>query len=562
VVTRKEALAHLTARGMPHELRASDMPGGWTLRTFVNAPPTLRELYCEARSDRDFLVYDELRLSFEQTWREACRLAHALFELGVRRGDRVAIAMRNYPEWVIAYMAATSMGAIAVALNALWKPEEMEYGLNHSGSSLLICDEERLERLQGCTPPAGLKVIAVRTRRALPAGVLRYEDVMNRPEMTSMPAIRGGPDDDAVMYFTSGSTGHPKAAVSTHRAVVTAMMSWELDLFAGIATGVIPAPLPNAPQHVTLLAIPLFHVTGSHAVFLMSFRLQRRMVLMYKWDAAKAVDLVEREQVTAFTGTPAITGDLVVEARRQGRPLPTLKTVGGGGASRAPEQVRAIDAVFENAAPNTGWGMTETNAIGVGIQGSDYLTHPESSGRLSAVMDMRIVDEQGREVPVGERGELQVRGSPMMREYWNRPDANAESFDGPWFRTGDVARIDEDGFLYIVDRIKDLVIRGGENIGCGPVEYALQEHPAVLEACVYGVPDERLGEEVGATVYVERPVTAAELQAFLEPRIASFQIPRYIDIVTEPLPRGATGKIFKREIRAVAVARMGLAQAS
>jgi long-chain acyl-CoA synthetase len=232
--------------------------------------------------------------------------------------------------------------------------------------------------------------------------------------------------------------------------------------------------------------------------------------------------------------------------------------VGGGGAPRAPAQVRNIDRTFERAVPNTGWGMTETNAIGTGIAGKDYLDHPESSGRRSAVLDLRIVDEAGNELASGERGELQVRGTSVIRGYWNRPDANAETFVDGWLRTGDVAYLDGDGFLYIVDRIKDLVIRGGENIGCGSVEAALLEHPAVAEASVYGVPDERLGEEVGATVHGPSAADEDELRAFLKPRLAAFEIPRYIRISAAPLPRTASGKILKRQLREEAARELGL----
>jgi long-chain acyl-CoA synthetase len=294
-----------------------------------------------------------------------------------------------------------------------------------------------------------------------------------------------------------------------------------------------------------------------HSVALSSFRLQRRIISMYKWDTARGADIIETEGVTAFTATPAITGDLVAYCRETGRVLPTLTAIGGGGASRAPEQVRAIDVVFEKAYPATGWGMTETNAIGVGIAAGDYLRKPESSGRCAAVLEVRVVDEAGNVMPVGQRGELQVRGASIMRGYYKNPKANAENFvDGDWFKTGDVAVIDDEGFVFIVDRIKDLVIRGGENIGCGAVEYALQEHSLVAEACVYGVPDERLGEEVAATVYAIGNVTPEELRLFLEPRLGKFQIPRYITIEREPLPRGATGKIMKKDIRRDAAARL------
>ncbi len=370
-----------------------------------------------------------------------------------------------------------------------------------------------------------------------------------------------GPDDDAIMLYTSGSTGHPKGAVSTHRNVISALLSWELDGQVAVAMGAVAAPSADAPQASTLLAVPLFHVTGLHAVYLASFRAQRRIVSMYKWDAEKAAEIIERERITAFTAPAAMTGDLVEVARRSRRDLSSLLVVGGGGAPRAPDQVRAIDKAFGKARPNTGWGMTETNAIGAGISAQAYVDHPESSGRSSAVLDLRIVDPQGKVLPVMERGELQVRGTSIMRGYWKRPDANAQAFDGEWMRTGDVAYLDHEGFLYIVDRIKDLVIRGGENIGCGSVEAALLEHPDIREASVYGVPDKRLGEELAATLYATKKIDEGELRAFLAERLARYEIPRYFHFEKEALPRIASGKILKRQLREEMIQRLGAAVA-
>jgi long-chain acyl-CoA synthetase len=460
---------------------------------------------------------------------------------------------------MIAFCAATSIGAIAVAMNALWQPHEMEFGLNDCTPRVFIGDDERLERLAACTTlPEGMRVIAARATTPLPAGARAFEEVLAGAPREAMPECSIAPDDDAIMLYTSGSTGHPKGAVSTHRAIMSALFSWELDGQAGVRMGVYPAPTPDGPQPAGLLGVPLFHVAGSHAVFLQSFRAQRRLVCMYKWDAEKAAEIVERERITSFSAPAAMTGDLVEVARRKGRDLSSLVSVGGGGAPRAPEQVRAIEDAFANARPNTGWGMTETNAIGTGIAGDDYLKRPSSSGRISAVLDLRIVDEEGRELPAHARGELQVRGASIMRGYWRRPQANAETFvEGGWLRTGDVAYVDDEEFVFIVDRIKDLVIRGGENIGCGAVEAALLEHPDVLEASVYGVPDERLGEELGATLCVRKPIAEDALRAFLAPRLARFEIPRYVFMQTEPLPRIASGKILKRQLRDEAAARLG-----
>lgn len=556
MVTREQALAELTAKGQPFEIVETEAIGR-RVRVFANAPKNLRELFEATRSDREFLVYEGERYSYEDTWRQACRLAHALVnDFGVKKGDHVAIAMRNYPEWIFSYAAIASIGAVAIAVNSLWTADEMAHGLTLSGPKVLIADQERIDRVTSLASlPAGLRIIGIRTTKPLPANATAWADIAAKAEQTSMPEVDVAPDDDLQMLFTSGSTGNPKGAVSTHRNVISALVSWELDLHASWATGLLtPAPAdPPPPQTAMLLAIPLFHVTGLLACYMQSYRFQRRMILMYKWDVERGAEIIEREGITHMTATPAITGDLVAFSRSTGRKFPTLTQIGGGGAARAPEQVRAIASVFEKAYPGTGWGMTETNAIGVGIAADDYLRKPESSGRVSAVLDIRVVDQNNTPLPAGERGELQIRGASIVKGYYKNPKANAAEFiDGDWFRTGDVAVIDEEGFVFIVDRIKDLVIRGGENIGCGAVEYALQEHPAVQEACVYGVPDERLGEEVATTLYLSQPVSEAELRAFLETRLAKFQIPRYFRFETEPLPRGATGKILKKDIRAQA----------
>jgi long-chain acyl-CoA synthetase len=312
-----------------------------------------------------------------------------------------------------------------------------------------------------------------------------------------------------------------------------------------------------AVQPGTLLAVPLFHVTGLHASYLVSYRLQRRMVCMYRWDAEAAAALIEREKLSSVVAPAAVTGDLVRVAQQGRYDLSSLLAVGGGGAPRAPEQVRQIAASFGNALPNIGWGMTETNAIGAGNSGEDYLRKPASSGRCALVLQLKVVDDAGNTLPPRQRGELLVRGTSVFGGYWKRPEANAQAFvDGDWFRTGDVAFIDDEGFLFIVDRIKDLIIRGGENIGCGHVEAALLLHPRVQEAAVYAVPDERLGEEVGATVYASEGLDLDELRQFLATHLARFELPRHVVLATQPLPRTPSGKIFKRQIREAALAQI------
>jgi long-chain acyl-CoA synthetase len=554
-LSRADALKQLTAPGQPFAMQLVDI-GGNPCRVYVNAPNSLRELFAENRSDETFFVYEDERYSFEDMYQRAATIAATLVnDYGVGRGDRIAIAMRNYPEWIMAFTAITSIGAIAVAMNALWGPEEMAYGLSHSGARLVFADQERVDRLARCEPSLDIDIIGVRLKEPVASGVRLISDILATP--AAMPTAEIDPDEDTLILYTSGSTGHPKGAVSSHRAVISALLSWEIDAAASaLINNTEPLVLPY--QIATLLGVPLFHVAGSHAVYLSCYRSQRKLVGMYKWDVETAAELIEREQIASFVAPAAMTGDLVEAALRTQRDLSSLLVVGGGGAPRAPDQVKRIATTFKQAIPNTGWGMTETNAIGTGISGQDYLDRPSSSGRVAAVLDVAIMDEAGNHLPQGQRGELMVRGTSMIRGYWDNPAANASSFTDGWFHTGDVAYLDEEDFVFIVDRLKQLIIRGGENIGCGEVEAALLNHPDVIEASVYGVPDERLGEEIGATVYVRQAVDEEALRGFLVDHLARFKIPRYISSTFAVLPRIASGKIDKIELRAKHGKALGL----
>ena len=561
VQQRLDAFARITAVGEPYELvDREDIRG--PVQTFVNAPTSLRQVYEDAASDVEFVVAEDQRWTFAEFWNDAATIGHLLVhDLGVRKGDRVAISMRNYPEWMLAFTAATSVGAIAVAMNSLWNADEMAYGLTDSGAKVLFADAERLALLESMAEPIeGLQVVAVR-HTGSPAADVELAGRMAEIGSVPMPEVDIAPTDSALILYTSGSTGHPKGVLSNHHNVIVALMAWEVEYGALTERpGNVVAPEEGSGLvPASLLGIPLFHVLGLHAVFLASFRGQRKLVAMYKWDASVAAELIERERIVTFTGPPAVSGDLVRVAQSEGRDLSSLLSVGGGGAARPPEQVGQIDDTFEKALPNTGWGMTETNAIGTIIFGAEYSERRLSSGPALCVIDLRVVDDNGNELQPGERGELQVRGPSMFREYWNKPEATADSFaeDG-WFKTGDVAYIDTDGHLFIVDRIKDLIIRGGENIGCGGVEAALSSHPNVIEAAVYSVPDDRLGEEVGTTMYVTEDFDETELREYLVDHLAKYEIPRYITKLTEPLPRTGSGKLLKRQLRDDTITELGL----
>ena len=542
---RDQLIEQFTSPGMDYEVLFEDLPGG-SFRVFKKAPKQLKDLYDSARSEETFLVFENERYTFNQVSDLAAQLGNGLLKkFNLNQGDRVAISMRNYPEWVIAFNAITSMGCVAVSMNSLWQSEEMAFALNDSGSKVLIADEERVARYAEIRSQTSVRVVSVRTQR--------WNEIAHSWEslldyQSSTLSCSAQPDDLATILFTSGSTGHPKGVPSSHRKILNALLSWELDAKLNVELGYVSSNT-SVNQPATLLGVPLFHATGSHAVMLASYRSQRKIVSMRKWDVEQAAFLIQREQISSFVGPATMTGDLERLARASKYDLSSMIAIGGGGSPRAPEQVKQIEKSFTAALPSTGWGMTETNAIGVGIAGTDYLEHPSSSGRISAIIDLRVMDETGTELGRNAIGELEIKGVSVIEGYWNRPEHNAETFRDGWLKTGDVGYIDAQGYVYIVDRIKDLVIRGGENIGCAEVEAALLAYEDVYEASVYGLPDERLGEIVGGTLSVAKSFQEIELRKFLGKKLAKFKIPEKILFSTSPLARLGSGKIDKRKLK-------------
>lgn len=560
-----------TAPDSPFEM-AEEVVRGVKLRVWKNAPASLRELFelGRAHGDLDYLVFENERVTYETHYRAVAKFAQDLVARGVGKGDRVAIVMRNYPEWSIAFWATVVIGAVTVPLNAWLTGPELEYGLADSGSKVAIVDGERAERvrdhLDALTQLEAL--IVVRPGGPLPDGALLWDDIVAAPGKlaslpdTPLPPVNIEPEDDATIFYTSGTTGKPKGALGTHRNILTNLIS------LGIAPSraflrrgeTPPAPDPDAPKRAFLLSVPFFHATGCHSILVPNLAAGGKIVMMYKWDPEEALHLIETEKIAAFGGVPAMVWQVLESPNFDKYDLSSVESVSYGGAPSAPELVARIKQAFPKVSPGNGYGLTETSSVTTQNSAEDYQNRPSSAGPAVPVCDLKIVDTEDKEVPIGEVGELLIRGPNVVKGYWNKPDATAEAIDADgWFRSGDLVRMDEEGFVYILDRAKDMLIRGGENIYCVEIEDVLYAHPDVMDAAVIGIPHKILGEEVGAVVQVIQgsSVTEEALQGHVRAQLAAFKVPIKIEIRNEPLPRNANGKILKTQLREEFLAAMG-----
>lgn len=519
---------------------------GVDLPVIAAAPPSLPAYFAHfAAEDADatFLVAGPERLTFAEVYAVAGRVAAGLVARGIAKGDRVGIAGRNSPAWIATYMGVLMAGGVATLLNGWWQAEEFAQAIADVDCALIVADGPRAKRLAQ-VDGIGDRVVALDDTAPLADAVapLLGGDA-------DLPEV--GPDDLATILFTSGSTGQCKGAVSDHRAVIQATFNYlaQVMMMVGIATA---DGHPPEGQPTTLLTIPLFHVTAEVPVFLQSFAMGRKLVLLPKWDALEAMRLIEAERATYFVGVPLMSYEMLNHPERHRFDLSTVTDFAAGGAPRPAEHVRRIQDEMGGGAPLIGYGLTETNAAGTGNWRDNYLAKPNSAGRASKpLMDVAIVDDDGAAVAQGAVGEIAIRSVANFREYWNNPAATAAAFtaDG-YFRTGDLGYLDEDGYLFIVDRKKDIIIRGGENISCQEVEAALYAHPAVLEAAVFGLADERLGEVPAAVVWADgAAVDEDEVRGFLGQHIAAFKVPARIWFAEEALPRLGTEKVDKVGIR-------------
>ncbi len=614
-LSRAEATARLTAIGERFEMAEVEIRGVPT-RTWVHAPASLRAVLERSLryGDDVFLVYEDERITFGEHFRQAATLARRLGErFGIGKGDRVAIAMRNLPEWVVAFWAATLAGAVVVPLNAWWTGDELRFALEDSGSVVVVADEERADRLGGggtALPDLRAMVVTSEHRHPEPAAPTRgvapeevsFADALGEVDPhAEAPEIVLEPEDDATIFYTSGTTGRPKGAVGTHRNICTNLMNLTFvnalnalrfgsgdpppatardggaegdtagvaasgpagDTAGGAASG--PAgdtagePVGTRQPNISLLSVPLFHATGCHSVLVPNTASGGRLVMMHHFDPERALELIERERVTTFGGVPTMVMRVLDSPDFARRDVSSVRSVSYGGAPAPPELVRRIRSHFPAGRPGNGYGLTETSSVTCMLSGEDYVAHPDTVGAPVPVADVAVVPEdfEGEEpdpsLPSGPEvtGELWIKGPQVVRGYWRRPDETARTFTRGWLHTGDIARIDHEGYVSIVDRAKDVVIRGGENVYSAEVEDALYEHPAVAECAVIGVPHPVLGEEVGVVV-VLRPghkVTAEELTLHVRDRLAAFKAPTRVWFRGAGLPRNPAGKLLKRPLR-------------
>ena len=547
-----EIVKQVTAKGQMFETKEVLNDNGVTYTEYANFAENLKQFFDIGltHEEKDWLVYENERYTYKEVYERSAQVANALIATGIKKGDRVAICMQNNPEYIFSFMGIMGMGAVCVPLNSWWVPSEVIYGLEHSDAKLLIADKKRLQGLESM--PDVIKVV---TTYADDENFTSFKSFVEG-QSSSWPEVEINRNDYASIYYTSGSTGRPKGVLSSQKGILSTMFSWTC--YSVVASQIAAKTNPDAtplvsPDLAVLHCVPLFHVTGSHSAFLMSILIGRKIVMMKKWDAGEALKIIEEEQVSDITGVPTQTWELLSHPKKNDYDLSSLKVLGGGGGPRPAEHVKQLDEQFEGR-PGIGYGLSETNALATLGNGDEYVNHPSSTGRVvPPLTEIKILDSDWNEVAEGELGEIAIKTPASMIGYWKNDEATKECMneDG-WFRTGDLGKF-EGPFLYIVDRVKDMVIRGGENIACPEVEAAIYEHKNILEVCVFGVPDTRLGEIVSCCIYLKpgTNLNQEELSSFLSDKLAPFKIPAEFNFTENKIPRLASEKFDKPTLRKI-----------
>jgi acyl-CoA synthetase (AMP-forming)/AMP-acid ligase II len=544
--------SYLSGPGQPFELVEQTIEGV-PLTVYKNLPPNLSHLIVEAErfGDRTFLVSGERRLSYAETLGRAAALAGWLTgTYGIGLGQRVAIAARNSPEWIIAFLAIQLTGANASLVNSRGTAEDIIHALGDTECGLVIADPKRAEAIAGRYPASIVVADAAGDFRDADGQVIDLSPAPVRPSAAGL-------GDPAIIMFTSGTTGRPKGAVLNHRGVGSFLFGMRHNgaaylTLAAKQMGVEPRVLiANIPQMATLAIFPLFHVSGASAMLMGALINGGKIVIMDRWSPAEALRLIAREKITMFQGPPSIFWDVLQCPEFAGADVSSVTNVGIGGQATPPHLLEQLVKHFPKAAPGGGFGQTETNGAIASGTGAEYLANRHASGRVLPGTEVRIVDEDGNDLPLGGIGEIWVRSPLNMIGYWNQPEANAAVFKDGWLRTGDVGCLDADRFITIVDRKKDVIIRGGENIYCAELERVFQQFPGVLEVAAFGVPDDRWGERAVLAVVAQpdRTLSADDMLAFGAEKLASYKVPSEIVFADEPFTRNAVGKIDKPILR-------------
>ncbi len=552
----RESAAQLMQPGLPYEIENRTFDG-IDYRTFKNTAATFKELLDKARAHGDvsFIVYEDENYSFNDFFAQADAIGYQLAKrYGIVKGDRIAIAMRNYPEWMMVYVAVVSLGAIVVPLNSWGQKAELEYGITDSGAKVVFCDEQRYQHIADSLTELNTKAVVARTRLdSLAKNAELYSEFIADGLGKPLPAFDCSPEDPVMIMYTSGTTGLPKGALSSHRNIIQALTSFEFhaNTSAMANLDLIGKMLGSGLQPTALLAVPLFHVSGCYALFLLSLIGGRRLVMMYKWDPGKALALIERERITTLSGVPSMVMDVLEHPDFDKTDTSCLSAIGGGGTACPPKFTRLVHEKVESPYLGSGYGMTETNAICASGTGAAFEYKPTSSGTLSPIVDFKTVDENGKDLPRGTIGEIWIKSPTVIKEYWNKPEASAETFHQGWLATGDIGYIDDEDFVFIVDRAKDMVIRGGENISSGEIESCVLELPAIHEVAAFGVPHEKLGEELAVAITLQpgSSCSADDVRNHVKSKLAGFKVPSYVWIRVEPMPRSASGKILKKQLQ-------------
>lgn len=548
------AWAQLVAPGSPFEV---ETPVEGSPRYFRHTAPDLISALEAGRvhGDREFLVWQDQRLTFGQYFEQVDRLAWQLSDtLALKPGQRVAIAMRNQPAWLVAFAAVQRCGAVCVPLNSWGLRDELVHGLEDSGARLLICDDTRRQVLLADLDALQLPTIVVGSdsRQTLPAYCHRYEYLL-AAQWRPVPVLQPNPDSAALILYTSGTTRRAKGVVSSHRAICQALTALEFQgAFCALSSPErIGAVINSGLPPTTLMAVPLFHVSGLHAQFLLALRTGRRLVLMYKWEVERALDLIRDERCTQFNGAPVMMQQLLASPRFGGADTTSLFGLGLGGGASSSTLLAGMIERKPDAIGGSGYGLTESNGIGAAIGGDQFVYKPASCGWPLPIVDLRIGDHPDRALPPGQPGVIWLRSPTLMAGYWNLPEESAQALRDGWLDTGDTGYVDEEGFLYISGRVKDLINRGGEKVSAAEVEACVCEMPGVEEAAAFAIPDLQLGEVVALAVRAEPGLDEAAIRDFIGQRLAGYKVPARVFMQTRALPRNATGKVLKAQLRKV-----------